>query len=92
MYALPTAMFSPNSTVSIGGGTSHLDDHAEMIKYENIQLYAQCVLHTQSEDFYLNRITLPALAYGASLSGVIARKCQRNQGSFAPSVGTVDTT
>jgi len=83
MYALPTAMFSLNSTVSIGGRTSRLDNYANVVKYENIQLYAQCVLHTQSEDFYLNRITLPALAYGASLSGITVEKSDSPHGSFS---------
>jgi hypothetical protein len=37
---------------------------------ENIQLYSQCVLHPRLRNSNLNRITLPALAYGASLSGI----------------------
>jgi hypothetical protein len=69
MYALPTTMFSPNPDVSIVGGTTQKNELWEQFDSENIQLYGQCVPHPRWNNFNLFRITLPALAYGASLSG-----------------------
>jgi len=69
MYALPTTMFSPESDVSIVGGTTQSEELWEQFCSENIQLYGQCVPHPRWNNSNLFRITLPALAYGASLSG-----------------------
>jgi len=40
------------------------------------------------EDFYLNRITLPALAYGASMSGITVGKSDTIHSSLVPCTGS----
>lgn len=68
LYALPTAVFSPESGVSITGGTpqEHLPRQTESIGYSVVR--PMRAAHV-SPGLLLEDITLPALAYGASMSG-----------------------